>query len=142
MQIFFNLINHFQIYHQFKFKKMPFFPEISGFLHKMPRNWFSELCKLNSNNRFREGTPTSGKFILKKNAAKIYFWLSIGEILRKICKETGFWHKMARNRFSKLCKLHLNNSFREDTVTPEEIILKKNCRLDIFLTCKTQNYRI
>jgi hypothetical protein len=40
-------------------------------------------------------------------------------------QKTGFWHKMARNRFSKLCKLHLNNSFREDTVTPEEIILKQ-----------------
>jgi hypothetical protein len=37
--------------------------KITGFLHKMPRNRFAELCKLDLNKSFRKGTLTLNQII-------------------------------------------------------------------------------
>ena len=69
-QIFFPLWSTiFSNYHHFKFEKMPFLMKIAGFMQKMQRNRFAELCKLHFKNSFRWGELTPIKINLKTNAA-------------------------------------------------------------------------
>ena len=77
--------------------KMLFFTKISGFLHKMPRNRFSELYKLNSSDSFCEGTLTSGKIILKKMLLRYIFDFQMIKFEKIFAKKQVFgtiWQKI------------------------------------------------